>query len=151
MTNADLKVIQGKPITITFKTMGSVLPNEAKIIFNNQQYYLQNNGNASFSYSFSDVQEAVSFYVEANGVQSQEYKIDVIGTPTINNISLELKYPSYLRRRNETIQNSGNLAVPEGTTITRNVKTTQTAAVAFSNNQKRELFAVSSDTVESSY
>tara|TARA_B110000240_G_C13512687_1_gene460788 strand:- start:497 stop:3853 length:3357 start_codon:yes stop_codon:yes gene_type:complete len=145
LTNADLKVIQGKPITITFKTMGSVLPNEAKIIFNNQQYYLQNNGNASFSYTFSDVQEAISFYVEANGVQSQEYQIDVIGTPTINNISLELKYPSYLRRRNETIQNSGNLAVPEGTTITWNVKTTQTEAVAFSNNQKRELFTNMSD------
>jgi hypothetical protein len=145
LTNADLKVIQGKPITITFKTMGSVLPNEAKIIFNNQQYYLQNNGNASFSYTFSDVQEAISFYVEANGVQSQEYQIDVIGTPTINNISLELKYPRYLRRRNETIRNSGNLAVPEGTTITWNVKTTQTEAVAFSNNQKRELFTNMSD------
>lgn len=145
LTNANLKVIQGKPITITFNTTGSVLPNEAKIIFNNQQYYLQNKAKGSFSYTFSDAQEAINFYVEANGVQSQEYQIDVIGTPTINNISLELKYPRYLRRRNETVQNSGNLAVPEGTTVTWSVKTTQTESVAFRNNQKIELFTNISD------
>ncbi|MDP5105486.1 MAG: hypothetical protein NWQ31_04870 [Polaribacter sp.] len=140
LLNADLNVIQGKPISISVKTIGKVVPSEAKIIFNNQQYYLQNNGNNTFSYSFSDVQESVIFYLEANGIQSQEYQLNVIGTPTINSISLELKYPSYLGRRNETIQNSGNLIVPEGTNITWNVKTDQTDSVAFISNQKRELF-----------
>ncbi|PQJ79963.1 DUF4175 family protein [Polaribacter porphyrae] len=140
LENTSLQVIQGKPITITLKTVGEVIPNEAKIIFDNQQYYLQNNGNASFSYTFSDVQKPINFYVEANGVQSQDYQIDVIGTPTINNISLELKYPRYLRRKNEKIQNSGNLTVPEGTNITWNVKTTQTDTVSFINTNKRENF-----------
>jgi len=140
LINLNLKVIQGKPITIGIKTVGEVIPNEAKIIFNNQQYYLQNNGNASFSYTFSDVQESINFYVEANGIQSQEYQIDVIGTPTINTISLDLKYPKYLGRRNETIQNSGNLTVPEGTNITWKVQTSQTDSLAFINNNKREKF-----------
>lgn len=145
LINQNLKVIQGKPITIGIKTVGEVIPNEAKIIFNNQQYYLQNKGNASFSYTFSDVQESINFYVEANGIQSQEYQIDVIGTPTINNISLDLKYPKYLGRRNETIQNSGNLTVPEGTNITWKVQTSQTDSLAFINNQKRENFTIIAD------
>lgn len=147
--NKSLKVIQGKPITIAVKTYGKVIPNEGKIIFNNQQYYLQNNGNASFSYTFSDVQESISFYLEANEIQSQDYQIDVIGIPTINNISLELNYPKYLGRRNETIQNSGNLMVPEGTNITWKVKTSQTDSLAFINNQKRESFInISNDNFE---
>jgi hypothetical protein len=149
LLNADLNVIQGKPITISVKTIGNIVPSEAKIIFNNQQYYVQNNGNSTFSYTFSDVQEPINFYMEANGIQSQDYQLNVIGTPTINSISLELKYPSYLGRRNETIQNSGNLIVPEGTNISWKVKTARTDSVAFISNQKRELFkSLSKDSYE---
>lgn len=140
LINQSLKVIQGKSITIVLKTVGEVIPNEAKIIFNNQQYYIQNNGNASFSYTFTEVQESINFYIEANGIQSQDFQIDVIGTPTIHNISLDLKYPKYLGRRNETIQNSGNLTVPEGTMITWKAQTSQTDSLAFINNEKRENF-----------
>ncbi|WP_298779413.1 DUF4175 family protein [uncultured Polaribacter sp.] len=140
LLNKNLQVVQGKPVTILFKTIGKIVPNDAKIIFNNQQYYLQNNGNATFSYTFSDVQTPINFYVEANGVQSQEYKIDVIGTPTIDNISLQLKYPYYLNRKAQNIQNSGNLTVPEGTNITWYVSTRQTDSITFISNQKRISF-----------
>lgn len=145
LVNKDLKVIQGKPITVGIKTIGNVIPNEANILFNNQKYYIQNNGNGSYSYTFSDVQEPTKFYVEANGIQSQNYQIEVIGTPTINNISLHLNYPRYLERNNETIQNSGNLTVPEGTKITWKVQTLQTEELVFIDNNKREKFTNISD------
>ncbi|WP_405563944.1 DUF4175 family protein [Polaribacter sp. Asnod6-C07] len=149
IANQSLQVLQGKSITINANTIGNVSPNEAKIIYNNQQYYLQNNGNSSFSYTFTDVQEPINFYVEANGIQSQDYKIEVIGTPTIHNISLDLKYPKYLGRRNETIQNSGNLIVPEGTNITWLVQTNQTDSLAFINKNKSDSFSkVSTDNFE---
>ena len=147
LVNKSLQVIQGKPITISLKTVGEVIPNEAKIIFDNQQYYLQNNGKASFSYTFSDVQNPINFYVEANGVQSQDYKIDVIGTPTINNISLELNFPKYLGRKNEQIKNSTSLIIPEGTKITWNVKTKQTKNVAFINDNKKANFVNIADDI----
>ncbi|WP_439128665.1 DUF4175 family protein, partial [Polaribacter sp.] len=140
LINQNLQVIQGKPITISLETVGNVLPSEAKIIYINQQYYLQNNGNGTFAHTFSDVQKPVTFFVEANGVQSQNYKINVINTPTINNISLQLQYPYYVGKKNETIQNSGNLIVPEGTKITWLVTTQQTDEVVFINNNKRANF-----------
>ena len=143
--NQNLQVIQGKPITVSLETVGSVLPSEAKIIYNNQQYYLQKNGNGSFSYMFSDVQKPLTFFVEANGVQSQDYQINVINTPTINNISLQLKYPYYVGKKNETIQNSGNLIVPEGTKISWLVATQQTDEVVFINEKQREAFKKTDD------
>ena len=145
LVNSDLQVIQGKSITISVKTIGNTVPSEAKIIFNQQQYYLENKGNTTFSYTFSDVQESVNFYVEANGIQSQDYQINVIGTPTIHHVFLELKYPNYLGRRNETIKNAGNLTVPEGTKITWQVQTSQTDSLAFINHQKRAYFKNISD------
>ncbi|WP_430928289.1 DUF4175 family protein [Polaribacter marinivivus] len=147
--NKTLEVIQGKPITIVVKTVGNVIPSEAKILFNKQQYYLQNNEDASFLYTFSDVQKPISFYVEANGIQSQEYQINAIGTPTINNISLSLDYPYYTNRKDEVVQNTNNLVVPEGTKITWKIKTNQTQELAFIQNQKREVFeSTSSDNFE---
>lgn len=138
--NNNLQVIQGKSITIDVKTIGDILPNEAKIIFDKQEYYLQKNQNSSFSYTFTDVQEPINFFIDANGIQSQNYSIEVIQTPTINNISLELEYPKYLKKRNQTVQNSGNLIVPEGTNITWVVQTNQTDSLAFMHNSKTELF-----------
>jgi len=135
-----LQVIQGKSITIFIGVKGNVLPVEAKIHFENQHYYLQNTSNATFSYTFLDVQKTVDFYVEANGVQSQKYQIEVLKTPIINNISLDLNYPRYIGKINESIQNAGNIVVPEGTKITWNVFASQTDSVAFMNNGKRFFF-----------
>ncbi|WP_435260953.1 DUF4175 family protein [Tenacibaculum sp. nBUS_03] len=140
LTNDLLNVIKGKSITVYIETKGEILPEEAKIYFNNQQYFIQNNGNGLFSYTFNEVQKPILFYVKANNVSSNEYKINVIKTPSIQNISLELNYPNYTKKKNEIITNSGNINVPQGTIITWTIKTSETDSVAFINNDKKQFF-----------
>jgi hypothetical protein len=140
LQNKKLKVIQGNAIEVAFETLGTVVPVEAKIVFDKQEYYLQNSGNGRFTYLFSDVQEALSFYVTANGVQSEEYKITVVNTPTIEAVLLKLKYPYYVGKSNETIPNAGNVLVPEGTKITWVVSANQTEKIRFITNKRKQLF-----------
>jgi len=140
LTNKSLQVIQGSDITVHIETLGSVLPAEVKIKFEKQEYFLQNNGLGNFSFTFSDVQGATPFFLEANKVQSTMHQLTIINTPTINNIILKLEYPPYVGKKNETIPNSGNLVVPEGTKITWNVLGNQTQAVAFIEGTERVLF-----------
>ena len=140
LTNKSLQVVQGSDITIYIETLGSVLPAEVKIKFDKQEYFLQNNGLGNFSFTFSNVQKAMPFFLEANKVQSKRHQLTIINTPTINNIILKLEYPSYVGKKNETIPNSGNLIVPEGTKITWNVLGNQTQEVAFIENTDRALF-----------
>ncbi|TDQ28684.1 DUF4175 family protein [Tenacibaculum caenipelagi] len=140
LTAKELRVIKGKDITVYLQTKGEVIPQEAKIHFNNQQYFLKNEGNGLFSYTFSEVQAPITFYASANGIDSQEYQITIINTPSIQNISLNLQYPSYIKKANETIQNTGNLIVPQGTIVTWNIKTSETDTVNFINKEKREIF-----------
>lgn len=140
LTNNNLNVVQGKSLTIYVETKGDVTPQEAKIMYDDQQYFLQNEGDGLFSYTFSEVSNPISFYVEANKIQSQTYQITTIKTPTIQNIAMRLLYPRYLGKPNETIPNTGNVTVPQGTTIQWNVKTTQTDTVVFINNDKRHYF-----------
>ncbi|WP_394801792.1 DUF4175 family protein [Tenacibaculum ovolyticum] len=140
LTSNDLKVIKGKDITVYIQTTGEVIPNEAKVHFNNQQYFLENEGNGLFSYTFIDVQETLNFYVSANTIESQVFKIYTINTPTIQNISLKLKYPWYIKKKNEIIENTGNLNVPQGTIVQWLVKTSETDTVSYIENKKRTNF-----------
>ncbi|WP_299119359.1 DUF4175 family protein [uncultured Tenacibaculum sp.] len=141
LTSKDLNVIKGKDITVYIQATGEVIPQEAKIHFNNQQYYLENEGNGLFSYTFVEVQEAINFYTSANGIESNTFNLSVINTPSIQNISLNLKYPAYTKKKNETIENTGNINVPQGTIVQWKVKTTETDTVSLLLNQKRFNFS----------
>ena len=139
LVNESLKVVQGKPFTLEVATKGSVMPTDATIFYNNQSYFLQNQ-NGTFSYTFTDSRSDVNFYVEANGIKSESYHLNVIKTPTIQNISINLKYPNYIRKKNETINNTGSILIPEGTKTTWNVATNQTDSVAFISDKKQQFF-----------
>ncbi|WNW01168.1 DUF4175 family protein [Tenacibaculum sp. HL-MS23] len=140
LTTTDLTVIKGKDITIYMQTTGEIIPESAKIHFNKQQYFLKNEGNGLFSYTFIEVQEPINFYASANGIESIAFNLAVIKTPSIQNISLNLKYPSYTKKKNETINNTGNLNVPQGTIVEWQVKTTETDNVNLVLNEKRYNF-----------
>ncbi|WP_229664891.1 DUF4175 family protein [Polaribacter pacificus] len=131
LSNKNLQVVEGKSISVKFITRGKEVPSQTKIIFDEQSYFMQNNQINEFVYTFNSVTKPLDFYIEANGIRSSNYRIDVIPTPTIQNLSILLSYPRYLRMNNETINNTGNFTVPEGTNITWNLQTKQTDTVSF--------------------
>ena len=129
--NDNLEVIEGKPLKLNIETRGNTLPEDVQVHFLNQNYYLQNNGLGSFEYTFSNVQEPISFYFEANGIQSKEYKIDMIEAPLIKQLSLFLDYPNYTRKKDEVIKNTGNTVIPSGTKVTWTIETQNTLQTSF--------------------
>ena len=64
----------------------------------------------------------------------------MIKTPIIQGISIDLTYPKYIRKKNETISNTGNILVPEGTLLSWKVKTQHTDSVSFLHNNKKRFF-----------
>ena len=146
LISKNLQVVQGNDVTIAFKIIGSLLPEEVKIVFNDQQYFMQQSGNTTFLYTFSEVKENIQFKLEANGIESNFYQIEVLNTPIINNIFLDIKYPNYIEKKNETIQNAANITVPEGTKIIWKVSTSNTDKIIFIENELRNNFnKISSD------
>ncbi|MCF6168643.1 DUF4175 family protein [Lutibacter sp.] len=129
--NKSLNVIEGEPFTLLVETKGNIAPEEAKIIFKNENYYLKNNDIGNFEYNFTSINKSIHFYLEANGVTSERYKITVIPTPVITNLKMVLNYPNYTGKNNKVVQNTGNTIVPEGTNITWQVETHQTDNVIF--------------------
>ena len=116
--NKELKTIEGKPFELQIETIGDLIPENAKIYFNEENYFLKDIGIGQFTHTFTNLQEPISFYMEANGIRSREYELNVIKTPTVVGFEMVLNYPNYTKKRNETIKNTGNAVIPEGTVIT---------------------------------
>ncbi len=135
-----LEVIQGNSFDVTITTVGEMAPEAVKIFFKDQAYFMQEKVEGIFSFTFTNVLEPMNFHLEANGVRSLNYTLKVIKTPTIQNIITNLDYPSYIRKKDERVNNTGTLIIPEGTKIEWEVTTHQTEEVSFIESQTRKAF-----------
>lgn len=125
LTN-DLKVEQNKSFTLKVITKGNVVPEQIKIHFNDESYFLEKNTQDQFEYTFETVKSSTDFYLEANSITSSNYTLEVVNVPSIVDFSMKLTFPSYLRKVSETIKGNGNAIVPEGTLVTWNIATKAT-------------------------
>jgi len=139
IVNKSFNVIEGTSFNLMVKIDGNTLPEDVKINFSNQNYYLENKGFGKFEYNFNNIKKSFSFYLEANGFVSKTYQINCIQTPVITNFKMVLNYPSYTKKTNEVIQNTGNAIVPQGTTVNWQVETHQTNNVKFILNESEPI------------
>ncbi|WP_075343302.1 DUF4175 family protein [Tenacibaculum agarivorans] len=140
LTAKNLEVIKGDPITVYIQTKGEVVPNEAKIHFNNESYYLENNGTGLFSYTYDAVNEPIQFFIEANSIKSSDYQINIINTPSIKNISMKVIYPGYVGKKNEELNNASSITVPQGTSVIWNVLASDTDSVTYNHDNLKTPF-----------
>jgi len=138
--NDSLSVVEGESFTLQIETIGNTFPENVKINFSNESYYLESVVLGKFEYLFSRIQKPTKFYLEANGVTSEIYLINSIATPIINNLKLVLQYPIYTGKKNEVVQNTGNTNVPQGTKVTWQIETQKTGNVQFVSENRTEKF-----------
>jgi hypothetical protein len=126
--NDSMSGIQNDDYILQAKVIGDIIPENAYIEFGNSRYKLEKEGKVNFSYLFKNLQKSFRFRMEADGVFSEEFEVAVIPNPIILDFTISLEYPSYVGRKNETLKNTGDLTIPEGTKVkwmfqTRNTKT----------------------------
>lgn len=128
--NEHLKGIENKDFNLVVKTIGNVVPENAQIHYAGETYFLRQTHPGTFEYVFPSLKSEVSFQLSANQVVSKSYKLAVVNVPTLVNLEMELKFPSYLNRTDEVLKSTGNMTIPEGTKVTWNIKTITTDKVA---------------------
>ncbi|MBK8343207.1 MAG: hypothetical protein IPL12_07690 [Bacteroidetes bacterium] len=62
----------------------------------------------------------------ANGFNSKEATLTVVPKPTLLDFFINLNYPDYTGIKDETLQNTGDLLIPEGTNLEWIFKTENT-------------------------
>ncbi len=124
-----LSVLQYEDYDLQLNTKGSVTPAEVFIEIDNFSYRLRKDGPTSFSYQFKNVQDDTPFKIYAGPVSSQEMTLAVIKKPGIISFDIGLDYPAYTGRKDDNLNNIGDLVVPEGTQLTWDIQAAHTDAM----------------------
>ena len=127
--NDSLSTYENLDLKLKVSTLGKIIPASASIQVDGLDFYLKSTGPGEFEYTFKKLDKNRSFRLFSNGIWSKTYKIEVISVPRLLNLDLVLDYPAYTLKKDETIRGTGNASVPEGTNITWNLVTQNTAAV----------------------
>ncbi len=113
----NLKVPQYDDFKLNVEVNGDQYPDEVFIYLEDVSFRLKKEANNKFSYEFKTVQKPTDFYLASGPVESKDYKLDVLPKPNILGFEVKLNYPNYTDRKDETLDNIGDLVIPEGTTI----------------------------------
>ncbi|MEY4432870.1 MAG: hypothetical protein RLZZ44_1000, partial [Bacteroidota bacterium] len=141
--NPSLTTEQNKDFTIRIRTEGKVVPQKTMIFLDNESYFMKTIRPGVFEYTITHPMQDVSFHLEANEIRSVEHRLKVIAAPSISNFEMQLRFPSYLKKKPETIQGTGNATVPEGTQVLWKITTQATQKVDWKTNEATVAFTKS--------
>ncbi|MBB3700664.1 DUF4175 family protein [Flammeovirga yaeyamensis] len=140
LLNSDLKTFQGDDFELNLKLSGDVIPADVYLETNKGSIIkLQYNPlDKTFSHTFKKIQHDVKFRFKAAGYFSTEHHITTLTRPSLSQFSVQVDYPRYTGKNNETLSNTGNLLLPEGSKITWlfDTKTADSIAIYFKESDK---------------
>ncbi len=118
LLSQELRAFRDEDLPISLQLEGKALP-ESVYLFTDRgsRIKLEHTGNGRYQHTFKSVQRPFGFYFESEGFRSQAYAVELLDRPLLRDFQVQLTYPAYTGKRNERLQNMGNLTVPEGTRI----------------------------------
>lgn len=137
----NLNAVRGGDFALQAKTIGSTIPADMALEINGDKIRMHNGGKNLFQYNFKNVTEPITFRLFAAGYYSQSFVLKVAQKPILKTIKLQLDYPDYTGKKDETIDNLGDITVPVGTTIHWGLRAehTDNATMKFGNGSNIQL------------
>ena len=89
---------------------------------------LVSNDSASFEAALFDVAEKTEYFVEAGGIRSPVFTLDVADIPYVKTLDLDYTFPPYTGLASEHVEDGGDIAAPAGTRVKVTAHTTLPAA-----------------------
>jgi hypothetical protein len=103
---------------------------------------LPDTGAEGYRFLFFDIREPIEYYVEADGIRSETFRIDVSEIPRVRSVQLTLKFPSYTGLSDLVLDDERYIRALRGTRVEIRLQTDQPAlggAVKFESGSELEL------------
>lgn len=115
VSNKSLEAIQQQDYILELKLNGNEIPSEVFINVDGVEHKMEKTDNLNFTYTFKNVQKNQDFVFNAAGYNSKSYELSVLPKPMLMKFDIQLSYPAYLNKKNETVSNVGDMQLPQGT------------------------------------
>jgi len=79
---------------------------------------------ASYSILLFDLKDRTDYFVEAEGVRSPAFRIDVLDLPYVKQLDLEYRFPAYTGLSPQVVEDGGDVVAVQGTTVLLRVSPT---------------------------
>ena len=149
VVNDQLETVEDESFKLLIRTVGDLIPENVRIVYGGHSYYAIPGEDGVLSYVFEFPAKDIEFYMEGNSVSSKPYLLRVLSAPKITDFSMELKYPAYLNKQPDTINNTGNAIIPIGTEVTWFVGSQNTEILDFTIKSDKDDQKVEKMTSES--
>ncbi|MGH9319664.1 MAG: DUF4175 family protein, partial [Vicinamibacteria bacterium] len=70
-----------------------------------------------YTFMMFDLESSTEYFVEANGVRSEVYRVDVSDLPYVRQLDLEYQFPAYTGLSPQKVEDGGDVAALSGTTV----------------------------------
>ncbi|MFT4031135.1 MAG: DUF4175 family protein [Siphonobacter sp.] len=129
LENKELQAFKNEDFIVKMTLQGNTLPEGIYIQYEGRRLKMESVDQRHFEYTFRKVQQSFDFTFEAAGYHSNTYEVSIIARPNLTAFDVSLHYPAYLNRAEESLKNTGNLTLPEGTLVIWHFTATETKAV----------------------
>ncbi len=129
--NEKLETFQQEDYTLEIKATGEELPSDLYLDMNGIQYRMEKKSPVNFQYKFMNVRETKRFNITNDIFRSEQFELKVFPKPIVLGFEVELDYPSYTGKTDETLDNTGDMIIPLGTTMKWRFFTRDTRKIFF--------------------
>lgn len=108
---------QYSDLNISAQLAGKALPDHLNIVYNGVSYPMIKNQEGEYSYTIKQLDKSSFFRLESAGFYSDEYRIDVVPKPMIDNFEIDIIPPTYTGQSASNQKNQGDISAPEGSLV----------------------------------
>lgn len=114
----DLSAVEeGTDVDLRLRLKGDDIPAKVFVQSNYGRFMMTEVGKNEYSFNVPKLREDLKFHFVAADFKSGTFELPVYGSSVLAGLTVELSYPSYLGRPNESIENPVMLAIPQGTKV----------------------------------
>ncbi len=117
LLNDSLSVRKGSDFVLKVETQGEYVPDQVKINYGGNHYYMEKNSDQTFEYNFKGLNNNIKFNLSAVEVTTENYQIEVLTAPAIINFEIFVDAPQYTGIEDKKITNAGDFTAPIGSKI----------------------------------
>lgn len=148
LLNAKQRAVQGEDFSLRVKLVGNEVPDEVYLEDGLNTFKIEKENIVSFKHTFKNIQKSKIIRFKGGEFLSESFIIEVRQRPALAAAAVDLIFPRYLNRKNETRNSLSDLTVPAGTRILYRISAHHTSGleVAQGNGSRSDLDRTSNST-----
>lgn len=142
LLNEKLEILDNESLKIDVRVQGEFVPEEVTIVIDGEPLLMKQQDDGIFTYTVQAPVSNGTFFLTANGWSSKAYDFISLATPAVLDFKMELRFPKYLKRKDESVVGTGNAVVPEGTSVTWKIKGRNVGQIRLLENDSSTVFGI---------